>query len=169
MCSQCERLRILRVELLDDLGPEQSSSAHLGDFHEEVFTYRPEEGETRSKGVDIESGVDSGAEVFKSVREGVTDFEVGGGTGFLHVVTGNGDGVELRHLLRGILEDIADDLHRWCGRIDVGVPHHELLEDIVLDGPRELIEGAALFKPGLDVECEHGKNRAVHGHGNGYL
>ena len=30
-----------------------------------------------------------------------------------------------------------DDPHRWAGRVDVGVPHHELFQDVVLDGAGE--------------------------------
>ena len=37
-------------------------------------------------------------------------------------------------------------------RIDIGVAHHELLEDIVLDRTGELVEGAALLQTRDDVE-----------------
>ena len=52
------------------------------------------------------------------------------------------------------------------GRIDVGVPHHVFLEDVVLDRAGELVERGALFEGGDDVEGEDGKHRAVHGHGD---
>ncbi len=46
--------------------------------------------------------------------------------------------VELRHLLRAVAEDVPDDPHRRRRRIDIGVADHELLEDVVLNGPGEL-------------------------------
>ena len=56
--------------------------------------------------------------------------------GFLHVVAGDRDRVELRHLSRRVGEDVGDDPHRGLRRVDVGVADHELLEDVVLDGAR---------------------------------
>ena len=121
------------------------------------------------EGVDVDARGDAGAEVFPAVGEGVGHFEVGGGAGFLHVIAGDRDRVELRHVLRGELEDVGDDPHRGRGRIDIGVPHHVFLEDVVLDRAGELVERGALFERGDDVEGEHGKHRAVHGHGDGDL
>ena len=34
--------------------------------------------------------------------------------------------------LRCIFKDVADDFHGGLWREDVGVPHHELLQDVVL-------------------------------------
>ena len=62
--------------------------------------------------------------------------------GFLHVVAGDRDRVELRHVLRRVPDDVGDDPHRRRGRVDVGVADHELLEDVVLDGPGELLPAA---------------------------
>ena len=42
------------------------------------------------------------------------------------------------HLLRRELDDVAHDAHAGLGRVDVGVADHELLEDVVLDGPGQL-------------------------------
>ena len=166
MGAESERLGVLRIEGLDDLGPKHAGGAHFRDFHEVVFALCPEEREAGREGVDVDACGDAGAEVFPAVGEGVGHFEVGGGTGFLHVVAGDRDRVELRHVLRGELEDVGDDLHRGCGRIDVGVPHHVFLEDVVLDRAGELVESGSLFEGGDDVEREHGKHRAVHGHGD---
>ena len=164
MGAQRERLRVFRVEGLDDLGPQHAGGAHFRDFHEVVFALRPEEREARGEGVDVDARGDAGAEVFPAVGQGVGHFEVGGGAGFLHVVAGDRDRVELRHLLRGELEDVGDDPHRGFGRIDIGVAHHVFLEDVVLDGAGELLERGALFEGGDDVEGEDGQHRAVHGH-----
>ena len=57
---------------------------------------------------------------------------------FLHVVAGDRDRVELRHVLGRELDDVGHDPHARLGRIDVGVADHELFEDVVLDRPAEL-------------------------------
>ena len=167
--AQRETLRILRVELFDDFRPQHSGGTHLGNFHEVVFADGPEEGEARRELVYLEAGLFAFAEVFETVREGVGHFEVRRGARFLHVVAGNRDAVELRHVLRGVREDVADDLHRGRRGVDVGVAHHELLENVVLDGARELFKLRALFEARDDVERENRKDRAVHGHRNRYL
>ena len=89
--------------------------------------------------------IDTSAEVLDTVSDGEGDLYVGRGAGLLHVVARDGDRVELRHLLRGVLKDVGDDLHREFGRVDVGVAHHELLEDIVLNSARHLLELSALL------------------------
>ena len=99
----------------------------------------------------------------------VCELDVGRGAGLLHVVSRDRDGVELGHVLRGVLEDVGDDSHRELGRIDIGVAHHELLEDVVLDRTRKLVEGAALLQTRNDVECQDGQHGAVHGHRHGHL
>ena len=50
------------------------------------------------------------------------------------------------------------------GRVDVGVADHELFEDVVLDGPGELLLGDALLLGGDDVAGQDRQHRAVHGH-----
>ena len=97
--------------------------AHLGNLHEVVHARAPEERQTRRKSVDVEACLDTGAEVIPTIGQGVGHLDVGGGTCFLHVVTRNGDAVELRHVLRGELEDVGDDAHRELRRIDIGVTH----------------------------------------------
>ena len=134
-----------------------------------VHTDGPEEGETRSEGVDVDTGVDTCAEVLHTVREGVSHLDVGRSARLLHVIAGDGDGVELGHVLRGVLEDVGNDAHRKFGRIDVGVTHHELLEDVVLDRSLHLLELSPLLQTGVDVEREDGQHGAVHGHGYGHF
>ncbi len=61
-------------------------------------------------------------------------------------------------------EDVGDDPHRRTGRIDVGVAHHELFEDVVLDRAGQLLRADALLFGGHDVERHDGQDGAVHGH-----
>ena len=57
--------------------------------------------------VDAHPGGDAGADVLEAVGQRVAELEVGRRAGLLHVVAGDRDRVELRHLLRGEGEDVA--------------------------------------------------------------
>ena len=125
-----------------------------------------------SRGANVSTSspaVDAGPDVLDAVGERVGQLEVGRRPGLLDVVAGDRDRVELRHLLRGELEDVADDPHRRLRRVDVGVADHELLEDVVLDGPGELLGLDALLLGRDDVEREHRQHRAVHRHRHAHL
>ena len=50
--AQRQRLVVLRLELLDELRPQQAGRAQLGDLHEEVHADRPEERQPRRERVD---------------------------------------------------------------------------------------------------------------------
>ena len=71
--------------------------------------------------------------------------------------------------LRGVLDDVGHDAHRGSGRIDVGVPDHELLEDVVLDRAGELLLRHALLLGRHDVARQHRQHGAVHGHRHAHL
>ena len=122
-----------------------------------------------AKSSTLEPGLDAGAQVFQPVGQRVSQLDVGRGAGFLHVVAADADAVELRHLLRAVAEDVADDPHRRRGRIDVGVADHELFENVVLDGAAQLLRRHALLLGGDDVERHDGQHRAVHGHRDRHL
>jgi hypothetical protein len=69
----------------------------------------------RRERVDVEPGRPPGPDVLDAVGEGVRQLEVGGRARLLHVVAGDRDRVELRHLARGVGEDVGDDPHRRPG------------------------------------------------------
>ena len=96
--AQRQRAGVLGLELvLDELRPQQARGAHLGDLHEEVHADRPEERQPRRERVDVEAGGDAGARVLDAVGQRVGELQVGRRAGLLHVIAGDGDGVELRH------------------------------------------------------------------------
>ena len=131
----------------DELRPQQARGAHLGDLHEEVHADRPEERQPRRERVDVEPGGDARAHVLDAVGQRVGELQVRRRPGLLHVIAGDRDRVELRHLRAGVGEDVGDDAHRGLGRIDVGVAHHELFEDVVLDGAGSLAGGTPCSSP----------------------
>ena len=164
MGAQHRRLGVLRLERLHDLPPQQARGAHLGDFEIEVHADRPEEAQASGELVHVQPLGQRGFHVFLAVGQREGEFQRLVGAGFLHVVAGDADRVELRHLLRRVFDDVADDAHRRCRRKDVGVADHELLEDVVLDGAGELVLRNALLLGRHDVAGQHRQHRAVHGH-----
>lgn len=55
--------------------------------------------------------------------------------------------VVLGHVRGGVPKDVANDAHRWLGRVDEGVAHHKLFENIVLDSAlEEVLLHALLFR-----------------------
>ena len=167
--AQRQRLVVLRAGLLDQLRPQQPAGPELGDLHEEVHADAPEEAQPRRERVDVHPGGLAGLEVLHAVGQRVGQLQVGRRPGLLDVVAGDRDRVEPRHLLRGEREDVADDLHRGLGRIDVGVAHHELFEDVVLDGPGQLLRLHPLLLGRDDVERQHRQHGAVHRHRDAHL
>ena len=131
--AQAHGFRVFGAEVLHELRPERAPCAHLGDFHEIVHADRPEEGEARRERIDVKARGLSGADILHAVGKRVGEFEIRRRARLLHVIAGDRDRVELRHVRARIGEDVRDDPHRGPGRIDVGVAHHELFQDVVLD------------------------------------
>ena len=71
-------------------------------------------------------------------------------------------------MLRRVPEDVGDDAHGRRWRVDVRIPHHELLENVVLNGPRQLCGLDALFFCRNDVKRQNGQDRSVHRHAHGH-
>ena len=167
--TQRQRFRIFRVELLDDLRPQQTGGAHLGDLHKMIHADSPEERQPRSERIDAHAGINPRSQVLQTVGQRISQLDVGRSPSLLHVVAGDRDRVELRHILRRVLENIGDDLQRKFGRVNISIAHHELLQDVVLDRTAELVERAALLQTGHDVERQHRQYGAVHRHRDGHL
>src|SRR5579863_92976 len=164
MSTEGQRLGILWVEALHDLGPEHAGGAQLGNLHEVVHANTPEEGDARGKIVDIQASLHPGAQVFQTVGERVGKLNVGGRACLLQVVAAYADAVEFRHPGGAITEDVADDSHGAVGRVDIGIADHELFQNVVLDGPAQLFRRYALLFGGNDIERHDGQHGAVHGH-----
>ena len=170
MRAQRQRALVLwRKVLLDERRPQQAAGPELGDLHEEIHAGVPEERQARREAVDVEAGSDAGARIFDAVGDGVGELQVDRRAGLLDVIAGDRDRVEFRHVPRRVADDVGDDPHRWFRRVDVGVADHELLQDVVLDGPAEVLFRDALFFARHDVERHDRQHRAVHGHRHRHL
>ena len=167
--TQSQWFRILRIELFHDLCPKHTSRTHLGNFHKVIGTDSPEERQTRSKSIDIYACGNTGTKVFKTVGQRISQLNVCRSSRFLHVVTGDRDRVELRHLLRSIFENIGYDLHGECRRINISITHHEFFQDVILDSTCHFFQFSTLFQTGIDIECQNWKNSTIHSHGHRHL
>ena len=165
--AQHERSRLLRIEFLHDTRPEQACGAKLGDLHEEIHADGEEERQAPCKFIDIEALVERCAHIFAPVGKRECQFLHQCRASLLHVIAGDGNGIELRHFLRRIGDDIRNNPHGRFRRIDIGIADHELLENVVLDRAGKLGARHALFFACDDETGEDWDNRAVHGHGNG--
>ena len=159
----------LRIELLHQLRPQHARGAQLRDLHEKIHADAEEERQPRREAVDREVCRDPGADIFDAVGKRIGEFEVGRRSGLLHVIAGDRNRIELRHMRRGVGKNIGDDAQRRLRRIDIGVAHHELFEDVVLDRAGEFFRRHALLLGGDDIERKHRQHGAVHGHRHRHL
>ena len=74
------------------------------------------------------------------------------------------DGIEFRHLLGGVTNNIRHNPHGGLGWIDVGVADHKFFQNVVLQGAGKLLGRHTLLFGGHDVTGHHREYRAVHGH-----
>ena len=61
-------------------------------------------------------------------------------------------------------DNIADNAHAGFGRINIGIPHHELFQNIVLNGSGKRRLTGALFLSNHNITGQNWQNRAVHCH-----
>ena len=166
MHAQRHGFRILRVERLDDLGPQQSRRAQLRNLAEVVHPDVEEERNARRKVVDCEPSCEAGAQIFEPVGERVRQLDLLRRARLLHVIAAHADGVESRHFGRRERKEVAHDAHRRLRRVDVSIAHHELFQNVVLNGAAQLFRLDALLLRRNNVERHHRQHRAVHRHGN---
>ena len=85
------------------------------------------------------------------------------------MVSGNTDAVEPRHMFTGKFKNICHNLHGRSWWIDIGVPHHKFLQNIVLDGSRKLFHRNTLLQTSNNIKGHNWDYSPVHGHGNGHF
>ena len=83
------------------------------------------------------------------------------------MIPGDGDGIEFGHVFGRIGENVGYDLHGFCRRVNVSVPHHKLLQNVVLNGAGEIGLVGALLLARDDKHGQDRQNSAVHRHRSG--
>ena len=169
MGAQRQTLFRFRAEILHQPRPKQPGRAQLGDLHEEIHANGEKERQSWSEGVDVEPGLDPRAHIFDAIGQCVAKFEIGGGAGFLHVIAGDRNRVELRHILAGVGENVRDDAHRRKRRINISIAHHEFFKNVVLNRAGELVGRDALLLRRDNEQSQHRQHGAVHGHRDAHL
>ncbi|MNV32779.1 hypothetical protein D3C71_1241250 [compost metagenome] len=164
MGSKHQRGCLLRFELFHDPRPKQARGTKLCRFHEEIHADGEKEGQASGEIIDIQPLGECRPHIFATIGQREGQFLHQRRAGLLHVIAGDRDGIEARHFLGGIFDDVGNDPHRGFGRVDIGVADHELLEDVVLDGPGKLGFRTALFFAGDDERGQDRDDRAVHCH-----
>ena len=125
---------VLGLEFIHNPRPQQTGGTQFGGLHKEVHADAEEKAEARREFIHVHTGSNSRAHIFTPVRKRECQLLHQIRARLLHVITRDRDRVELRHVIRGVFDDIADDLHRWFWRIDIGVAHHEFFQNIILNG-----------------------------------
>ena len=162
--AQHQRLRIFRIELFHDAAPQQARRTHLGNFQVEVHANSPEEGQTASEGIYVHALRQGGLHILFTVGQSEGQLQRLVGTRLLHVVATDRDGVELGHVLAGVLDDVTNDAHAGLWWVNIGITHHELFQNVVLNGTAELVLAHALLFRRHHIACQHGQHCAVHRH-----
>ncbi len=160
---------VLRAQLRHHPVPEHARRAQLRHFHEEVHADAEEERKPRRERIDLQPLAHRRARVFHAVRQREGQFLHRGRARLMHVIAGDRDRIEFRHLVRGVFDDVGHDPHRRRRRIDIGVAHHELFQNIVLNGAGKFFGCDALLFSRHDEVCENGDHRPVHRHRDAHL
>ena len=169
MSPQHFRSGILWLELIDDTGPEQTGCPQFGNLHVKVHADAPEERQAWCKVIDLQPCGQRSADIFLTICQRVSHFQGRVRAGLLDVIAGNGDGVELGHVLGAMSNDVSNDSHGGFRRIDIGIADQELLQDVVLDRARKLCLAYTLFFCCDHVTGEDRQDGAIHSHGHGNL
>ena len=91
--------RVLGLKFRHDAMPEQAGGAQLGRLHEKVHADGKEERQSPGKLVHVHAPLNRGADIFPTVRQGKGKFLHQVRAGLLHVIAGDRDGIEFRHLV----------------------------------------------------------------------
>ncbi|CAB5392094.1 unnamed protein product [Rhizophagus irregularis] len=169
MRAQHLRALVLRAEIGHHAVPQFARGAQLGDLHEEVHADGEEERQPPGKRIEIETRRHRCFRILPPVGDREGELLQLRRARFLHVIAGDRDRIEFRHVRGGVADDVRDDPHARLGRVDVCVADHELLEDVVLDGPVEQVLRHALLLASDDEESEDRDHRAVHRHRHRHL
>ena len=153
--------------LFHNFGPYTTRSAEFSNFFKYVVMSIPEEGQTASESVNVQTSFDSSFYISNAVSDGECDFLRSGGTSFTNVVTGNGDGVPQGYVLGAIFENIGDQTHGGFRRENVGAASCILFQNIVLNGAAQFVSGNALFFSNCNVHSQQYGSRSVDGHRGG--
>mmetsp|Transcript_10656 Transcript_10656/g.19433 ORF Transcript_10656/g.19433 Transcript_10656/m.19433 type:complete len:202 (-) Transcript_10656:897-1502(-) len=162
---QEQRFWIFGLKLLfHQLGPKPPRCPHFRNLHVILHADAPKEAEAGCDNVDRKVGLmDSRSQVFQTISEGKGQFQGGIGSGFLHVIATDTNGIVFRHFSRKESHNVGHDpIHTGLWRVNIRVAHHEFFQNVVLNRPLELCQNGILrffrrlFQGGLNVHGQDG-------------
>ena len=161
-----QRLRTfgLRTELDHHPIPEGPRRAQFRHFHEEVHADAKEEAQPSRKRINVQTRFHRLLGIFTAVGNRERQFLDRCRPGFVHMITADRNAVELRHMLRRVSNNIGNDPHARCRRVDIGIADHELLQNVILNRAGQLVLRNALLFCRNDIESKTGNDRPVHRH-----
>ena len=164
MSTESHGFIILSPKGFYNLGPQHTGRPHLGNLHKVVFANSPEEGQTLSKGIYRQTSFDTGTDILQTISQSVAQLNISCSTSLLHMIAGNGNTVELRHIFGGIFKNITDNTHGHFWWVNISITHHEFLENIVLNSTSHNLFVYTLLLTGKNIESQNRQYRTVHGH-----
>ena len=155
--------------LLHLFGPDASGSSELADFFEEIVVGVKEETEPGREFVNLQTPVQSVADILETVGQRESQFLDGVGTSLPYMVATDADGVPAGYVTRGVFYGVSHQAHGRLRREDVLVLGDKFFEYVVLNGTAQLVQGSALFFCQSDVHGPDDRRRAIDRHGRGDL
>ena len=139
MEAQHPGARVFSCEMFaHDARPHAPRGAKFRDLLQKAIVRREEEREAGSEAVDVETSVDGRLDVGHAVGQRECHFLHGGAAGFPHVIAGDGNRVPVRHLAVAEGEQVSHDAHGMRDGINIRSARDVFLQDVVLDGARNL-------------------------------
>src|SRR5689334_8407676 len=119
--------------------PDATCSAVFGNLFEEVVMSIEEEGKAWREFIYIHTAGDAPTHILQSIAERESQFLHGSRTRLTDMISGNGNRIPLRNILRAEFHRVDDESHGWLGWENIFLLCDEFFENIVLDGAAQLI------------------------------
>ena len=156
---------VLRAEVVSHyLSPNLASRAVFGNLLKEIVVRVEEKAESRTEIVHFESAPPSPLHILHSVVQRERQFLQCRRSGLANVISADGNGVEARRELGAKLEGIDYQPHRRRRRIDIFLLRDVLLENVVLNRPRNLVPVCPLLLRHDQVHRPQNRCRRIDGH-----
>ena len=152
-----------------DLVPDAARGAIFCNFLKEIVVRVEEEGESRSKLIDVEAAAHAPFDILHAVAQGESKFLNRRRAGFANVVAADGDGIELRSVLDAEFERVDHQAHRGFWRVDVFLLRDVFLQDVVLKGAGQFFPVRALLFRDGQIHRPDDSGGRIDRHGSGDL
>ena len=151
------------------LGPDAPGGPELADLFEEVVVHVEKEAEPGREFVHIQAPFLGVPYILETVGKGECQLLHRVRPGLPDVVAADADRVPARYVARAELHGVCNETHRRRRREHVLVLGDVLLQNVVLDGPADLVQRRALLLGQGKVHGPDDGGRGIDGHRSGDL